>query len=202
MGKEKSENKIAVLASTRGTDMKAIINAIERKELDAEIACVISNKPDNYALERARKHGIEAIFISPKRKTREEFDKAVSAELEKRDVKLILLIGYMRLLSPWFVRKYHRRVMNIHPSLLPEFAGGMDSDVHQAVLDAGKKKTGCTLHWVTEEVDAGPIIAQKEVPVLENDTSETLKEKVQKAEQELLIEEIKNFFSRVSFKNL
>ena len=115
-------------------------------------------------------------------------------ELEKRaPIDLILLIGYMRILSNEFVRRYRWRIMNIHPSLLPAFAGGMDLDVHRAVLDYGVKVTGCTLHFVDEGVDTGPIILQKPVKVDEDDTPETLKSKVQKAEQEIILEAIKLF---------
>lgn len=183
---------IAVLASTRGTDMQAIIDEIEAGRLDAKISCAVSNKVC-YALERARKHGIETVFIDPEGKTREEFDKLAVAELEKRKIELVLLIGYMRILSPYFISRYRNKIMNIHPSLLPAFGGGMDKDVHKDVLDYGCKVTGCTLHFVNEIVDSGPIIFQKAVSVEENDTPDSLKEKVQKAEQEVLIAAIRLF---------
>ena len=186
--------RIAVLGSTRGTDLQAVIDAIESGGLDAEVVCVISNRRKAYILERARKHGIEAIYISPKGLSREEYDRLVMKELEKRaPIDLVLLIGYMRILSNEFVRRYRWRIMNIHPSLLPAFAGGMDLDVHRAVLDYGVKVTGCTLHFVDEGVDTGPIILQKPVKVDEDDTPETLKSKVQKAEQEIILEAIKLF---------
>ncbi len=183
---------IAVLASTKGTDMQAIIDEIEAGRLDAKIACIIADR-QCYALERAQKHGIEAVCLDPAGKSREEFDRLAVAELEKRNVQLVLLIGYMRILSPYFTGKFRNRIMNIHPSLLPAFGGGMDKDVHQSVLNYGCKITGCTLHFVTELVDAGPVIFQKAVEVEENDTSDTLKEKVQKAEQEILIKAIRLF---------
>ena len=154
---------IGVLASTKATDLQAVIDAIEAKQLNVKIPVVISNKKGAYALKRARKHNIEAVFIDSKDKKREEFDKEVSKELDKYNVDLILLIGYMRILSNWFVNKWKNKIMNIHPSLLPAFAGGMDKDVHAEVLKAGVKETGCTLHFVTEDVDAGPIIMQKKV---------------------------------------
>ncbi|MEM3541787.1 MAG: phosphoribosylglycinamide formyltransferase [Candidatus Methanomethylicia archaeon] len=186
--------RIGVLGSTRGTDLEGIFKAIEDGRLrDVEVVCVISNKRDAYILERARQRGVEAIFIDPKGKDRETYDREVAAELDKRGVDLILLIGYMRILSPWFVNKYRWKIMNIHPSLLPAFAGGMDLEVHKAVLDYGVKVTGCTLHFVDEGVDTGPIILQKAVPVEEDDTPDTLKPKVQKAEQEIIIEAIKLF---------
>lgn len=184
--------RIGILASTRGSDMQAIIDEIE-KGLDAKIACVISDKKDAYALERARKHNIDAIFIHPKGKTREEFDNEIDKELKKRNVELVLLIGYMRILSNWFVNEWRNKIMNIHPSLLPAFAGGMDKDVHKAVLEHGCKVSGCTLHFVTENLDAGQIIMQKAVDIDENESVDSLKEKVQKAEQEIILKAIRLF---------
>lgn len=184
---------IAVLASTRATDMQAIIDAIEAGMLDAKIQCVVSDAEHAYALERAKKHGIDAIFINPDGKSKEQYDAEVLKELEKRNVELVLLVGYMRLVRKPLLDRFENRIMNIHPSLLPAFAGGKDMDVHQLVLDAGCKVTGCTLHFVTDRVDAGPIILQKAVAVGDDDTAGTLKEKVQKAEQELLLEGIRFF---------
>jgi len=182
---------IGVLASTKATDLQAVIDAIQAKQLNSKISVVVSNKGDAYALERAKKHNIEAVFINSKDKGREDFDREVSDVLEKYDVDLILAIGYMRILSGWFVNKWKNKIMNIHPSLLPAFAGGMDKDVHTEVLKAGVKETGCTLHFVTEEVDSGPIIMQKKVDVAENETIESLKAKVQKAEQEVIVKALK-----------
>ena len=182
---------IGVLGSTKGTDLQAVIGAIEAKELNARISAVVSNKKDAYILERARKHNIGAVFADAKGKEREEFDRQVSKEFEKHKVDLILAIGYMRILSPWFVNKWKNRIMNIHPSLLPAFAGGVDGDVHAEVLKSGVKETGCTLHFVTEEVDSGPVIMQKKVKVEKNDTVESLKEKVQKAEQKIIVRALK-----------
>ncbi len=185
--------KLAVLSSTKATDMQAIIGAIERKALNARISVVISNKADSYALERAKKHNIKAVFIEPKGKSREDYDREISKVLDESKADLILLIGYMKYLSPWFVNKYKWKIINIHPSLLPKFAGGMDKNVHQAVLDAGEKVTGCTLHFVDEGADTGTIIMQKEVKIEKGETADTLKEKVQKAEQEVLLKAIDLF---------
>ena len=185
--------KLGVLASTRGTDLQAIIDAIESGRLDAEIAIVISNKKDAYALERARKHGIEELFIDPSGKTREEFDRVVSKELGARGVELIALIGYMRYLSRWFVNKYKNKIMNVHPSLLPAFAGGMDLNVHKAVLDRGCKVSGCTIHFVDEGADTGPIIIQKPASIEENETVDTLRDKVQELEKQAFVEAIQLF---------
>lgn len=184
---------IAVLGSTRGTDLQAIIDEIEAGKLNAKIAVVISNKEDAYILERARKHNIKAIFLDPNGKTREEYDREIIKILESENVDLVLLIGYMRILSKEFVQRYKNRIMNIHPSLLPAFGGGMDKDVHKAVLESGVKVTGCTLHFVDEGVDTGPIILQKPVMIEEGDTIESLKAKVQKAEQEIILKAIRLF---------
>lgn len=191
--------RLGVLASTKATDMQAIIDAINAKELNATISVVISNRQDAYALERAKKHGIKTTFIDTKGKTREEFDKEVAKVLDESKVDLILLIGYMRILSPWFVNKYKNKIMNIHPSLLPAFGGGKDKDVHQEILDYGCKVTGCTLHFVDERVDAGPIIMQKAVEISENETVNSLKEKVQKAEKEIILKAI-DLFSKEKIK--
>jgi len=185
--------RIGVLASTRGTDLEGIIDAINRRRLDAIICIVLSNKRDAYVLERAKKHNIEAVFIDPAGKTREEYDRELASELEKKQIDLVLLIGYMRYLSKEFVEKYKNWIINVHPSLLPAFAGGMDIDVHKKVLEYGCKVTGCTIHFVDEGADTGPIIIQKVVAVEEHDTPETLKKKVQELEKEGLIEAIRLF---------
>ncbi len=182
--------RLGVLASTKGTDMQAIIDAINSKKLNAVISVVISDKQDAYALERARNHNINAVFIDSKGKKREQYDKEVAKVLDENDVDLIMLIGYMRILSPWFVNKYRNKIMNIHPSLLPKYAAGMDLDVHAEVLKNKEKVTGCTLHFVDKSVDGGPIIMQKEVKIDENETVDSLKAKVQKAEQEMIIKAI------------
>ena len=185
--------KLGILSSTRGTDVQAIIDAINSKKINAAISVVISNKKDAFALERAKRHGITAVFIDASNKDRECYDKEAAKELDKSNVDLILLIGYMRSLSPWFVRKYKDKIINIHPSLLPAFAGGMDKDVHKEVLEHGCKITGCTLHFVNESLDAGPIIMQKAVEIDNDETADSLKEKVQKAEQEILVRAIALF---------
>jgi len=158
--------------------MQAIIDAISQNKLNTEISVVVSNKKC-YALERAEKHDIKAVFVSPKNKEREDFDKEVASILEENNVDLILMIGYMRIISKWFVDKFPNKIMNIHPSLLPKYKEGMDLDVHAEVLKNNEKITGATLHFVTENVDEGPIILQKEVEIEDNETKESLKEKVQ-----------------------
>ncbi|MBU0980791.1 MAG: phosphoribosylglycinamide formyltransferase [Nanoarchaeota archaeon] len=183
--------KLGILASTNATDMQAIIDEIHNGTLDVVISVVIANKECG-ALEKAKKNGLKAVLIESKDyKERENYDKEVAKELDKNDVELILLIGYMRFLSKWFVDRYKNRIMNIHPSLLPAFAGGMDLNVHEEVLKHGVKITGATLHFVDEGADTGPIILQKAVAIAEDETAETLKEKVQKAEQEIIVEALR-----------
>ncbi|MFH1586345.1 MAG: phosphoribosylglycinamide formyltransferase [Candidatus Diapherotrites archaeon] len=189
-----SKIKIGVLGSTKGTDLQAVIDAIENGDLDAEIALVLSNKEDAFILERARKHNLPVKFVNPKDfSSKDEFDHALREELDGANVDLVLLIGYMKIVGKELCEAYRNKIMNIHPSLLPKYSGGMDTNVHEEVLKNQDEETGCTLHFVTEEVDEGPIIMQQEVKVEENDTVDSLKDKVQKAEQELIIKAIKLF---------
>ncbi len=182
--------RIAVLSSTRASALDALIDAIQNKGLDAQISLLVANK-ECPAIERAKGFGIPALLLDSKGKEREAFDKELHAELVKQKVDLVLLIGYMRFLSKWFVERWPNKIMNTHPSLLPEFAGGMDLEVHRAVLAAGKKVSGATIHFVDETADGGPIILQGKVPVDELDTPESLKAKVQKVEQQLLVEAVR-----------
>jgi phosphoribosylglycinamide formyltransferase-1 len=168
--------RLGILGSTRGTDMLALIAAIKQRELNATIEVVISNKQDAIILERAGVAEIPSEFIAPADLTRTAYDNQVSEKLQAMDVELVVLIGYMRILSAEFVTAWKNKIINVHPSLLPDFAGGMGNAVHQAVLAAGKSETGCTVHYVTEEVDAGPIVVQKRCAVLANDTVDSLKD--------------------------
>ncbi len=180
---------IAVLGSTRGTDLQAIIDCCEEKKLHGvTIKFVLSNKKDAGILDRARGHNLKAMFLSPLGKTREEYDAEVTELLVEHDVELLLLIGYMKLMGPKFVQRWLNRVMNIHPSLLPAFAGAMDLNVHQAVLERGCKVTGASLIFIDEYADTGPIISQRAVAVTDEDTADSLKVKVQKEEGEMLVE--------------
>ena len=184
--------KIGVLGSTRGSDLPAVVESIRKGKLKglAEIVVVISDKGDSGILEKAGHYRIENCYIYPVGMRRIAYDRAIAAELDRHDVQLVVLIGYMRLLSLWFVRKYENRIMNIHPSLLPSFSG-IDRSVHKEVLDHGCKVSGCTLFFVDGGRDTGPIIMQRAVPVLEDDDIDNLKARVQKAEQEVLPEAIK-----------
>uniref|UniRef100_A0A7V5Y0F7 Phosphoribosylglycinamide formyltransferase n=1 Tax=candidate division WOR-3 bacterium TaxID=2052148 RepID=A0A7V5Y0F7_UNCW3 len=175
--------KIAVLVSGRGTNLQAIIDACENGYIPGKVVCVISNIENVYALERAKKHNIPNFVISHKNyRTREDFEKALIKKLEEYQPDLICLAGFMRILSSYFVNYYKYKIMNIHPALLPAFKGLYGEKVHQAVIESGAKFSGCTVHFVTEEVDSGPIIIQRIVPVEDDDTPDTLAERVLKEE--------------------
>src|ERR671919_2809586 len=163
---------IAVLISGSGTNLQCIIDAIEAQKLDAKIEIVLSNKADAYGLARAQNHGIETEVLEHKNfPSREAYDQAVVDLLRGRGVELVVLAGFMRLLSPVFVKAYSNRIMNIHPALLPSFPG---LHVQKKAVDHGVRFSGCTVHFVNEECDEGPIIIQAVVPVFPDDTDETL----------------------------
>jgi len=169
--------------------MQVIIDSIESKQLNGCISLVISNRCDAFILERAKKQALNTVYINySKDSCREEAESVMVAELQRHDVQLVLLIGWMRILTPTFVRAFRGRIWNVHPSLLPKYSGGMNLDVHRTVLENKEKETGCTLHEVTEEVDAGEILCQRTVLIEEGETPETLKEKVQKVEGECFLE--------------
>lgn len=184
--------RIAVVASTRGTDLQAIIDEIKAGKMPGiELTLVASNKKNSYALQRAREQGFKTVFVDPKNpkgKTREQFDEELIKILNTEKINLIILAGYMRILTPQFVRHFKSRatgIINVHPALLPKF-GGRDyfgMNVHESVLKSGEKETGMTIHYVDENVDTGKIILQKKVPIEPNDTPETLKKKVQALEK-------------------
>ncbi|OGT41833.1 MAG: phosphoribosylglycinamide formyltransferase [Gammaproteobacteria bacterium RIFCSPHIGHO2_12_FULL_37_34] len=179
---------LGILGSTRGTVMHAVYSAIEQRKLPATIGIVISNKPNAVILERAKTLQLPAQFIDPAGLTRDAYDQQVTICLQQHHVDFIVLIGYMRILSHDFVEKWHHKIINVHPSLLPLFAGKMDLDVHRAVLAARSQETGCTVHYVTDDIDAGPILLQKRCIVLKEDTPERLKERVQALEGQALVE--------------
>jgi len=184
---------LGVLGSTNGTDLQSIFDAIGAGKLDAKVSVVISNRADSYILERAQKHNTPNVFINHKKRIREEFDSEMTNILKEHNVDLILLIGFMRILSSTFCRNWSGRILNVHPSLLPKYAGGMDTNVHEEVLKNNDKETGCTIHLVTDEVDGGPIIIQKKCKVDSNDTIDSLKSKVQSLEGEAFLEAIPLF---------
>ena len=182
--------RLGVLGSTSGTDLQAILEAIASGELNAEVSVVLSNRKNAYILERADNHHVSLVFVSHKGKTREKFDSEMTAVLKEHNVDLVLLIGFMRILSAEFCREWQDRLLNVHPSLLPKYAGDMDTNVHEEVLKNGETETGCTIHFATEEIDGGPILIQKKCNIDSNETVETLKTKVQKLEGEAFIEAI------------
>lgn len=187
--------RIGVLASGGGTNLQAIIDACERGEIDGDVVVVISNVEDAYALERARKHDIQAFAFPHEGTSREDHEKDIIECLDQHKVDLVILAGYLRMLTPLMFSKYGGRMMNTHPALLPSFGGkGMHGlNVHKAVIDLGCKVSGCTIHFVTEDVDGGQIILQKAVPVHEDDTPEALQERVLKEEHKLLPRAIQLF---------
>jgi phosphoribosylglycinamide formyltransferase-1 len=179
--------RVAVLASGRGSNLQAIIDAIEAKRVDATIVAVISNKKDAVALERARKHGLPDIFVDPKPfsgrpDARDAYDRVLLDVLSKYDVELVLLAGYMKIVTALLVNAYANRMMNIHPSLLPSFPG---LDVQKKAIDWGCKLSGCTVHFVTEGVDEGPIILQAAVPILDQDTPDSLAARILEQEHKI-----------------
>ncbi len=182
--------RLAILGSTRGSNLLPIIKAIDDGLLPARIEIVISNKREALILTRAQEAGLNTQFIDAAGLTREAFDANVSAVLQAHEIDLIVLIGYMRILSAEFVQRWRNKIINVHPSLLPAFAGQMDLAVHEAVLAAGVSETGCTVHYVTEEVDAGPIVLQESCHVAKDDTAESLKQRVQALEGKALVQAI------------
>lgn len=155
--------------------MVALLDAIREGRLDAEAAVVVSNVKSAPGLAKAQDRGVETLVISHKNRTREEHDGEICAELKRRDVSLVCLAGYMRLLSPQFVRAFENRILNIHPSLLPAFPG---IDAQRQALEQGVKFTGCTVHIVDEQLDHGPIVMQRAVEVFDDDTVETLSARI------------------------
>lgn len=182
------KKRLGILLSGRGSNFEAIADNIAAGRLDAEIAVVISNRPEARGLEVARQRGLHAVCIPSKGLDREVYDRMLAEELRRCRVDLICLAGFMRLLSAWFVREFPFQILNIHPSLLPAFPG---LDAQAQALEHGVKISGCTVHFVDEYLDHGPIILQAAVPVLEDDTVETLSARILKEEHRIYTEAIK-----------
>ncbi len=184
--------KIGVLVSGRGSNLQAIIDNIEQGKLSAEIVMVISDQPDAFALQRAGKHGIPAVHISSKGYTgrRDEYDALLVSELRKHKVDLVILAGFMRIISKTLVSAFPHRIMNIHPALLPSFPG---LHVQKAAIEHGVKFSGCTVHFVDEGMDTGPIIIQAAVPVLDGDTEDTLAARILAQEHKIFSRAIQLF---------
>ncbi len=175
--------KTAILISGSGTNLQAFIDQVANGKLDLDLCLVFSNNPDAYGLERARKAGIPTACIRHGDfEDRESFDRAVAAVLDEHHPQLIILAGFMRILSPWFVDHYEGKVLNIHPALLPKYPG---LNTHQRVLDAGEEWHGSTVHFVTAELDAGPRILQGRLPVDPNESADELQHRVQAIEHQI-----------------
>jgi phosphoribosylglycinamide formyltransferase-1 len=175
--------RVGVLVSGSGSNLQAIIDRIEAGFLHAEISVTISNNPDAFALVRCKKHGIPSVVIRHQDfPTREDFDRRMLEILDAYEVELVVMAGFMRVLTPVFLDAYPMRIMNIHPALLPAFPG---THVQQKAIDYGVKFSGCTVHFADEGVDTGPIIIQAVVPVLPQDTSETLADRILKEEHRI-----------------
>jgi phosphoribosylglycinamide formyltransferase-1 len=178
------KKRVAILISGRGSNMTALIEAAEAKDYPAEIVLVISNRPDATGLARARAAGVATAVVDHTRfgDEREAFEHALDGELRKNRIDLVCLAGFMRLLTPWFVTRWSGRMLNIHPSLLPQFKG---LHTHRRALEVGMKRHGATVHFVVPEMDSGPIVAQDSVAVREGDTEETLAARVLELEHQL-----------------
>ncbi len=186
------KGRIAVLLSGRGSNFRALYRATKEGRIPAEIVLVISDKKEAPGLQSAREYGIEALYIRRKDfPDRVSFDMKIAEEIEKRKVDLICLAGYMRVLSPEFVRKFRWRIMNIHPALLPSFPG---LHAQRQAVEYGVRYSGATVHFVDEGVDTGPIILQAVVPVYQDDTEETLAERILKEEHRIYPEAVRLFF--------
>jgi phosphoribosylglycinamide formyltransferase-1 len=187
--------KIGVLGSTRGTALQGILDAISARALNVSLVLVVSDKRNAPILERADRSRVPTLFLDPAGLKRDEYDRQVTDALRQAGAELVLMIGYMRIVSTSFVEEWKGHLLNVHPSLLPAFGGLMNQKVHEAVLAAGVSETGCTIHQVTEEVDGGPIVLQKRCSVLPGDTPELLKDRVQDLEKLAFIEVLQGWGS-------
>ncbi len=179
---------VAILLSGRGSNFLALSDAIEAGQIPARIVLVVSNKPDAPGLNHARERNYETVCVPSKGIKREAYDRQVVKELKARQVDVICLAGFMRLLSSWFVQQYPRQILNIHPSLLPAFSG---LHSQKQALEWGAKVSGCTVHFVDEKLDHGPIIVQRSVPVMDEDTEETLSARILEQEHQIYPEALK-----------
>jgi phosphoribosylglycinamide formyltransferase-1 len=192
------KKRVAILISGRGSNMRALIDAAHADDYPAEIALVLSSRPDAVGLDLARERGVTTVVVDQARfrrenRDREAYDAEVHAELTKARIEFICLAGFMRILSAAFVRQWEGRIVNIHPSLLPDFRG---LKPQAQALAAGAKVSGCSVHYVVPELDAGPVIARAEVPVLAGDTEETLSARILEAEHKLYPEALKIALTR------
>ena len=185
--------KIGILISGRGSNMVALVDAVKSGEIpDSQISVVISDKADAAGLAKAAERGVETLVIERADRKRAEHDAEIAAELKKRGVELVCLAGYMRLLSKDFIHEFEDRIVNIHPSLLPSFPG---LDAQRQALEHGVKITGCTVHFVNEDLDAGPIILQRAVEVRDGDTEETLSRRILEQEHQAYVDAVRKLAS-------
>lgn len=182
------KRKVGILLSGRGSNFLALADAMERGEIPAEVALVVSNRDDAPGLAKARERGDPSVFISSKGRDREEFDREVVSNLRGAGVEIVCLAGFMRLLSPWFVQQFPQRILNIHPSLLPAFPG---LDAQRQAWEWGVKVSGCTVHFVDEELDHGPIIVQRAVPVLPGDDADALAHRILEQEHQAYVDALR-----------
>ena len=188
----KKKGRIAVFLSGRGSNFQAIHDAILAGKINAEIVLVFSNKKEAPGLKIAQERKLDTFYLNPKEyETRDDYDKTIIEELKKREVDLICLAGYMKILTPLFCKAFLNRIINIHPALLPSFPG---LHVQQKAIDWGVRYSGATVHFVTPEVDMGPIILQAVVPVLQDDTEDTLSDRILKEEHKIYPESVRLFF--------
>jgi phosphoribosylglycinamide formyltransferase-1 len=187
--------RIAVLISGSGSNLQAIIDKIEKKEINGELVVVISNKKNAYGLERAKKYDIEGLIIDSTTTDQDEYNRLILNALVERNIELVILAGYLKILDKKIIEAYKDRIINIHPSLIPSFCGKgfYGLKVHQSAVDYGVRVSGATVHFVDEKADNGPIILQKAIPLDFDDTAESLQRKVLILEHELLPEAVKLF---------
>lgn len=189
---QKKSGRIAVFISGRGSNFKAIHDAVLKKKINAEISLVLSNKKDAPGLKIAQKRNLDTIFLDPKDfGSNEEYDREIIKKINKKGVDLICLAGYMKILTPLLCKEYNNRIMNIHPALLPAFPG---LHVQRKAIDWGVRYSGVTVHFVTSNIDMGPIILQAVVPVFQDDSEETLSERILKEEHKIYPEAVRLFF--------
>jgi phosphoribosylglycinamide formyltransferase 1 len=186
---QRDPRRVAILISGRGSNMRALVE----RASGYEVAVVASNKPDSDGLRWANERGLQTWALESKGVAREEYDRLLSGALEERDIGTIALAGFMRILTPWFVERWRGRIVNIHPSLLPKYRG---LDTHARAIDAGDSVSGCSVHIVTEELDAGEVLGQAEVPIEPGDTPVSLEQRVLAAEHLLYPRVLSEFVRR------
>ena len=192
--------KIGILISGRGSNMVALVDAAKSGEIpNSDVAIVISDKADAPGLEKARERGVETVVIERNGRKRQEHDAEIAAKLKEKAVDLVCLAGYMRLLSPQFIKEFPDGIINIHPSLLPAFPG---LDAQKQAFDHGVKVTGCTVHFVNEDLDAGKIVLQRAVEVKDDDTAETLAARILDEEHKLYVEAVKRMAQKAETRLL